>query len=389
MIQKELDQIEEEDLLYLIENAVLENKTLEYKQELNLNTNEEKKEFLADISSFSNASGGDVIYGIVENRDEGTPERVEGISNDNIDELKGKIEGLIRDGTEPRVVVEIQDVNLSNSNVVLIIRVPKSWRSPHRVIFRKDYKFYSRNSTGKYHLDVEELRNAFNLSETLTERIRRFREDRISQALADEMPISMKGAKFLLHLVPIKAFDPGQNYEIDQINKVSMKLRPIYGEYIKQRYNIDGLLSYEDDLENYKSYVQLFRNGIIEAATNSLSNSEDKKLYTISHEEKLIEALNHYLIVLKEFNVDLPIFLFLTMVDVKGFSMSLNPLTYHRGDPPTIDRSVIFLPEVIIDDYNSKPEEILKICFDSIWNACGYDKSPNYNENGEWKPERE
>ncbi len=138
MIQKELDQINEGDLLFLIENSVLENKTLEYKQELNLNNRDEKKEFLADISSFANASGGDIIYGIIENREDGTPKDLVGLNTENIDELKGKIEGLIRDGTEPRIHVNIHTIELSNSKNVLIIRIPKSWRSPHRVIFGRD-----------------------------------------------------------------------------------------------------------------------------------------------------------------------------------------------------------------------------------------------------------
>jgi hypothetical protein len=42
MIPKNLDQISKADLLRLIENNVLESKTLEYKQSLQLNTNSEK-----------------------------------------------------------------------------------------------------------------------------------------------------------------------------------------------------------------------------------------------------------------------------------------------------------------------------------------------------------
>lgn len=61
MINKKLEDIKPEDLQNLIVNGVSESKTIEYKSELPLNTGDAKKEFLADVSSFANTSGGDII----------------------------------------------------------------------------------------------------------------------------------------------------------------------------------------------------------------------------------------------------------------------------------------------------------------------------------------
>ncbi len=58
----------EEDLQALVDNSVLECKTIEYKQALPSNSESGKKEFLADVSSFANASGGDLIYGVSESK---------------------------------------------------------------------------------------------------------------------------------------------------------------------------------------------------------------------------------------------------------------------------------------------------------------------------------
>ncbi len=41
-----------EDINSLVENSVCENKFLEYKKELNIGTDAEKKEFLADLKKF-------------------------------------------------------------------------------------------------------------------------------------------------------------------------------------------------------------------------------------------------------------------------------------------------------------------------------------------------
>jgi predicted HTH transcriptional regulator len=190
MIGKSTDKITEKDLNALIDNSVLEGKTIEYKESLPSNLDKDKIEFLADVSSFANASGGDLIYGMIEDRETGNPKTIEGLSIENVDREISRLDSMIRDGIKPRIIgITVQPVNLSNSKIALIIRIPKSWISPHQVSFKGKDKFFSRSANGKYPMDVGELRIAFNLSETLTERIRRFREDRISKIFANETPV--------------------------------------------------------------------------------------------------------------------------------------------------------------------------------------------------------
>ena len=206
MIAKNIDQITEEYLQALVNNLVVERKTLEYKQALPGNSDKEKKEFLADVSSFANTSGGDLIYGIIEDKKTGTPKSLDGLDSENIDQEILRLDNIIRTGIQPRLplVTISPPIPLKNSKVALIIRVPKSWISPHRVTFGGHSEFYSRSSNGKYPLDVGELRVAFNLSETITERIRNFRLDRISKLLANETPVPFYTTpKTVLHLIPI------------------------------------------------------------------------------------------------------------------------------------------------------------------------------------------
>ena len=84
MIKKEIENIEEADIQHLIDEQNIESKTLEYKSILPGNLNSDKREFKADISSFANASGGDIIYGVKE--DKGAPlSPLEGIPIEDID----------------------------------------------------------------------------------------------------------------------------------------------------------------------------------------------------------------------------------------------------------------------------------------------------------------
>ena len=48
----------------IVRGLKAEGRTLDYKRTLPGSTDEEKREFLADVSSFANAAGGDIVYGI-------------------------------------------------------------------------------------------------------------------------------------------------------------------------------------------------------------------------------------------------------------------------------------------------------------------------------------
>jgi hypothetical protein len=393
MIGKDIEKITEADLQALIDNSVLERKRSEYKQSLPSNSRSDKIEFLADVSSLANASGGDLIFGIIEDKDTGVPKTLEGVIIENIDQEILRLENMIRAGIEPRIMgVVTQPVPLSNSNTVLIVRIPKSWISPHRVSFEGHDKFYSRSTNGKYPLDVAELRVAFNLSETITERIREFREDRISKIYADESPVPLgNNAKIVLHILPVISFYPGQNYDIRSIAHDPLKLSPIYSSGIDgYRFNLDGFLTHSNNIKGKPcSYVQLFRNGIIEAVETSLLEPRGEKLEipSIAYEQTIIHDLSEYLYFLKTLAVEPPIFVFLTMLGVKGYSMSVSSnrigLLSHYGGH-AIDRDVLLLPEIVIESYEVQAKDVLKPCFDSIWNACGFPRSLNYDKNGEW-----
>jgi hypothetical protein len=61
MLPVRFDDISSDEILRLVEEKTSERKTLEYKEKLMIGTADERAEFLYDISSFANASGGDII----------------------------------------------------------------------------------------------------------------------------------------------------------------------------------------------------------------------------------------------------------------------------------------------------------------------------------------
>ena len=154
-------------------------------------------------------------------------------------------------------------------------------------------------------------------------------------------------------------------------------------------YNFDGILKYSGYQEGKTySYVQLYRNGIIEAVNGSLLapwRGGELRIRT-DYEQELINSFKEYLNILTELTVELPIFIFLTLLGVKGYSMAVSRESFSIDETHAIDRDVLVLPEAIIESYDVSAEKVLKPSFDSIWNACGFPRDPYYNDEGEWAP---
>ena len=190
MFNKPIDQITEADIISLKENKVPEGKQLDYKEKIPGNSDKEKVEFLRDISSFANASGGYLIFGIEEKG--GLPYEISGIQIENFDKTKQQFENSLRDNVKPRIPgIIIKSVPLQNSKIVIVIYIPQSWSRPHVVERDRHWRFYSRNSVGHYPLDVSELKAAFLMSETFADRLRDFRNARLGNIIAGETPIPL------------------------------------------------------------------------------------------------------------------------------------------------------------------------------------------------------
>ncbi|MGB7546414.1 MAG: ATP-binding protein, partial [Terracidiphilus sp.] len=208
-----MEEIGEDDLFALIENQVREDRTIEYKRELPASSETGKGKFLAGASSFANTSGGDILFGIEEEK--GLPTQIVGVQSSDLDREILRLEQTMDSGLEPRIRRSFRVVNCGEGKRVVILRIDRSWSGPHRVSFQESGRFWGRNSAGKYPLDVSELRAAFTLSSTVMERIRAFRTDRIIAISNNETPVPMNpGPKVVMHCIPIESFAGQPQYDL-------------------------------------------------------------------------------------------------------------------------------------------------------------------------------
>ena len=96
-----------------------------------------------------------------------------------------------------------------------------------------------------------------------------------------------------------------------------------------------------------------------------------------------MNAIQRYLDVQNRLAISLPIFIAITLLRAQGFSMS----SYQSvGRTAAIDRDILPLPEITVDDFGTDVGKTLQPSFDALCQSCGHEKSPNYDDKGNWRP---
>ena len=152
----DIDDISIKDIENLVQDEVMESEFIEYKRAFDFDT-KGKVEFLNDLTAMANASGGDILFGIEDC--EGKP-KITGLRIENVDDLKQKIENIIRDTVNPQFKYKIKPIKTTADTYLFLIRIFESTNAPHMVMSR-ECGFYKRNQSGKHKMSVDELRECF------------------------------------------------------------------------------------------------------------------------------------------------------------------------------------------------------------------------------------
>lgn len=392
-LDKPISELNESDLDALIAAGTPELKTLEYKQSLPGRSESDRKEFLADVSSFANSAGGRLVYGM--RADAGVPLESVGVEEEG-DSAILSLESSIRNGIAPRVAgIHSVAIKLAKSGkAVIVMQIPKSFAAPHMVQFKGSSRFYARTSNGKYQLDVHEIRAAMLATETIAQRIRDFRLDRISRIRARETPIPLPaGPCISLHLIPVNAVGSTRSYDVAGLKSnlgIHQTLAPLFWSFVNNsRLNLDGLLLYNTNKDQMSpAFTQVYRTGIIESADTLFFKAREqfgrgKALPSEAFESGLLRSVQNYLSTLKSIEVDLPVLVAVSLLDVKGYALSLD-----HAQTDEFDRDIISAQEITIESYDVNVPLAMKPLLDQIWNAAGCEGSPYYSSDN-WTGQRQ
>lgn len=400
---KPIEQITSEDLQLLVDNGVSESRTLEYKEALPGGADQDKREFLADVSSLANAIGGDLVFGVKEARDEtgkptGTPDAIVGLDASNPDQAIQRLENVLRDGIAPRIPgIRFRAVGGFERGPVIIVRVPRSWAGPHMIAFQQSGRFFTRHSGGKHQLDVNEIRDAFLNSRTASERAEDFRTNRLGRIIGGGAPVQLSSERVLsIHAIPHGSLFGASAVDLQKAASSSGDLRPIEAGGWGPRFNIDGVISIASSPRGEKStgYVQLFRNGIVEIVFSEVYFDPPAEMRaTVTGgvgasdvAQQLAGAFQRIVSLFRTLEVGPPVSWFISLHGMKDvvFHVSQRRALYGRY---AFDRETILLPEIVLADYDQPAVTALKPSLDALWQAAGLERCFDYDADGRWAPQ--
>lgn len=388
MQTKPLEAIVAADIDRLVENGVAESSRLDYKLTLPRGTDEDKKEFLADVSAFANTVGGDIVFGVEEAQ--GLASRIVGVGNIDVDSEGLRLESMLRDGIEPRLPgVRLQWISGPWSGPVLVLRVPRSWAGPHMVAFKQSSRFYARNSAGKHQLDVTQIRRAFLESGSLSERAREFRSERIGRLVGGEAPVALTGSRLVcVHVLPHSAIAGGPDVDLVAVQRHA-DLPPLYGDSCSSRFNLDGLLAFVPTAGGPDmAYLQLFRNGAIETASSELYSADQSRVVIWSGVlgRELIALVERVERLLTTLGVEAPVSIFLSLIGLRGATFTGGRDSSFNQQPRPFDRDVLLFRELLVPAWGASVATILRPLMDEVSQAAGLERSRDYDGAGQWRP---
>lgn len=146
------EKINQEFLENLIKSGIEENINLDYKRQLDNNS-----EIAKDLSAFANSEGGNIIYGIDEEKNK--PKRINPLVDTNIRE---KIDNISQNGINPPLNVRIKPIDVNIEGVqgqIFVIYIPRKYPFLHYANTKQRY--YKRSNVIIVPMEHYEIEKAF------------------------------------------------------------------------------------------------------------------------------------------------------------------------------------------------------------------------------------
>jgi hypothetical protein len=222
---------------------------------------------------------------------------------------------------------------------------------------------------------------------SLVERARQFKDKRIQKIRSREgAAANLTSDKFIcIHVVPVGALSGEIALAINELDPRTTHLPPFGSTGFNTDFNGDGLLRVDSAQGRTNSYLQMFRNGIIESVNSKMLTGRGRRedgLPSQAFCTSLGTWWSKAVELFQTVNIVPPACLLMTLIGVKDVPLILvaNPGYYSRP----FDRDVISLPEVVIEGLTKHPRHLLRPALDVLWQHSGEDSCPYFLSDGTW-----
>ena len=370
-----------------------ETQTLEFKRDAPGRLDQHKHEISKDVCALANAEGGDLVFGI--DAPEGTAKSLAPIMCEPPEKLKERIQQILGAAIEPRITgVQMQDVPIGDDGgYVLVVRVPASFLGPHSIRVNSSRRFVMRTGTTTSDLTWDQLRAAFDRTNSLTGQARAFIRERIEFLQQEKAPIRLlAGPIRVVHLVPLAGLSLRQAVDFQQVSMTLLDnlVEPDWGGGTPA-FNLDGLLAFTQALPGI-GYAQVFRSGALEAASVCLDTSGDpsRRRERFIFPEELApffrERTSRFLDVARCLGFAGPCVVSFSLLNVGGLQLKERRIFSHAG-MPVADRPHLIAPEAWVENLDgAETDTVVCPLLDILYQGFGFQRCPDFDrETGKYR----
>jgi len=389
MFNKIIENLEFEDINWLISNQIEENQNLEYKRELWGDTVGGKKERLRDIVSMANGYGGYIIIGI----EEDGSGRASSIMNvQDAEEKKVSILSSLFANTQPRLQsVKIRILTNDEISVsVMVINVPNSFKKPHMITFEGANKFWIRHDSQKMLMSIEEIKSAVVATINITNEIDSFFAKRKLEAMAHTG----------MHPTLVIGASPAA-VEQEMVDVSDARLRELLKESPEIRRAGANFRFTEEPHPSYSGLyvgnehsrkIELHRNGYLEGKLNLTDMMERQGeasddiempivmnwviMETVYSFTRQIKQIYSYL------GYDGPVYIFCSLYNVANLGLREYAYDVHGITNRSLERwsqENLEIDTLVFTEINEI--NIAKTIGDRIWQSFGFENEPYFKDN--------
>jgi len=405
MITTAWDQIDAATLQALCDAGDEESPTLDFKREApKKQMDDPDNEFAKDVCGFANANGGDLVYGIAD--DKGVAKCLMPLTGEPFDACRRRLTQVIDNHVEPRISgIRFRKVPVDENSYAMVVRVPSSFDGPHRFHVRRreggpaHYRFVKRTQSLTDDMDYLQLRDAFGHTATLLEKARAWRVERL--ALMERgllMRGLVAGPKLCVHLVPLAGFAHGAAIDIAEVyHRSDINFNGPGGFCPQKQTNLDGLLLMgpgSPPLGRADRLARLFRNGSMECLGKAFSVGDPREqaepfipavAVTAEIRRVCAQLLEHA----RALGFVGPAIVGLAGIECGRHCFRIvNDNSHFPYGNGLADQEQLVLPEQIVESVATDVDVdvVVRPLLDAFWQCFGEVRCDRYDETGKWRP---
>ena len=133
------------------------------------------------------------------------------------------------------------------------------------------------------------------------------------------------------------------------------------------------------------SYAWIYRNGVIEMVDSMLLNrtlpdAEQRYIPGVGFERFMLEGIERGMRLLTHLAISAPVAIALTLTDVRGDVIGTDDWRFYNLHPVLNDH--LFLPKTVLPEFAGSYDASIRPMADMVWNACGVQRSPHFDAEG-------